>query len=163
MTINVLFVCLGNICRSPAAQGIFERLVSEKNLATSISVDSCGTAPFNVGKHPDPRSVAASARAGYDISQQIARQIDDQDYSTYNYIIAMDRANLTNVQAWAPSDYQGEINLLMHYSQRGGNRQIPDPYYDDEEQFDKVIVAIEKACRHLLSYIINKHELLHDK
>ncbi len=159
MTVNVLFVCLGNICRSPAAQGILEKLVAESGLSAKIRVDSCGTAAFNVGKNPDPRSVEASARHGYDISQQIARQIDDEDYQSHDYVIAMDRINLTNVRAWAPSDYQGEIELLLHYSKRGGNGQVPDPYYADAKKFDAVIETLEKAARGLLDYIIAKHKL----
>ena len=115
MTVNVIFVCLGNICRSPAAQGILEAMVQDAGLSDKITVDSCGTAPFNVGKSPDPRSIEASSRAGYDISQQIARQIDDADYEKNDYVIAMDRINLTNIETWAPANFQGEINLLMHY------------------------------------------------
>lgn len=165
MTINVVFVCLGNICRSPAAQGIFESMVATAGLSDTIKVDSCGTAPFNVGKSPDPRSIAAAAKAGYDISQQIARQIDDSDYEINDYVIAMDRINLTNVEAWAPADYAGEINLFMYYKnkrgnkQGGGNSQIPDPYYDDKDKFDSVIDMLEIAAGNLLAYIIEKHKL----
>lgn len=159
MTVNVIFVCLGNICRSPAAQGILESMVQDAGLSDKITVDSCGTAPFNVGKSPDPRSIEASSRAGYDISQQIARQIDDSDYEKNDYVIAMDRINLTNVETWAPANFQGEINLLMHYYQRGGSSQIPDPYYDDAGKFDKVIEVIEKATAKLLAYIREKHQL----
>jgi len=108
-------------------------------LADKVSVDSCGTAAFNLGKSPDPRSIAAAGRAGYDITQQIARQIDDHDYQHASYVVAMDRMNLTNVLAWAPADYDGEIKLLMDYCGHNGNSQIPDPYYDDEHSFDRVI------------------------
>lgn len=168
MTINVVFVCLGNICRSPSAQGIFESMVESAGLSDTIKVDSCGTASFNVGKSPDPRSIAAAKKAGYDISQQIARQIDDADYENGNYVIAMDRINLTNVQAWAPEDYAGEINLFMHYQNKpgykqgnkvGSNSQIPDPYYDDSDKFDSVISMLEGAASDLLAYIIEKHQL----
>lgn len=153
MTINVLFVCLGNICRSPAAQGILEKMVFDAGLEQQIKVDSCGTAAFNVGKNPDPRSVAASAEAGYDISQQIARQIDDDDFTNNDIIIAMDRPNLTNIQAWAPKDFKGEINLFMHYAKHNGHTQIPDPYYADTNQFNAVINTLEKASQALLDYI----------
>ena len=159
MSVNVLFVCLGNICRSPAAQGIFEGLVAEAGLADAITVDSCGTAAFNIGKSPDRRSIEATARAGYDISQQIARQIEDSDYHNNDYVIAMDRSNLINVTAWAGDDFNGEINLLMHYSTQGHNAQIPDPYYDDAGKFDAVVKTIEQASRDLLAYIRKKHQL----
>lgn len=157
--VGVLFVCLGNICRSPAAQGILEDRLRKAGLSEQIHVDSCGTAAFNVGKSPDARSQAASLRAGYDISSQIARQICDEDYERYDYIIAMDRINLTNVEAWAPKDYAGEINLFMAYCQNGGNAQIPDPYYKEADAFDGVITALERAADGLLAHIRSKHGL----
>lgn len=159
MTINVLFVCLGNICRSPAAEGIFGELVAQAQLDQMIQVDSCGTAAFNIGKPPDPRSTAAASRAGYDISQQIARQICDDDYRVNHYLIAMDRINLTNVTAWAPGDFTGEIQLFMHYGPNSGNTQVPDPYYDDAAQFDSVIKTLEIAAGGLLDHIRTTHQL----
>lgn len=159
MTVNVLFVCLGNICRSPAAQGILEKRVLDAGLQEQITVDSCGTAPFNVGKAPDPRSQQAAQKAGYDISAQIARQIHDDDYETFDYIIAMDHINLTNVKAWAPADYAGELKLFMDYCRHGGNAQIPDPYYKDADEFDQVIRSLEVAADGLLAYIRKRHEI----
>jgi protein-tyrosine phosphatase len=159
MSINVLFVCLGNICRSPAAQGVFSNFVEQAQLSDKIKVDSCGTAAFNIGKSPDPRSTAAAARAGYDISEQIARQINDDDYDINHYLIAMDRINLTNVKAWAPKDFQGDIELFMAYSQKSGNTQIPDPFYDDERQFDMVIQLLEISAVGLLEHIRKQHQL----
>lgn len=157
MPVSVLFVCLGNICRSPAAQGILEKRIEEAGLQGQIAVDSCGTAAFNVGKSPDERSLSASLRAGYDISGQIARQICDEDYEEFDYIIAMDRINLTNVTAWAPVNYQGEIQLFMHYCKNGGNSQIPDPYYKEADAFDGVIKSLEKAADGLLAHIRKQH------
>jgi len=159
MPIHVLFVCLGNICRSPAAQGVFEKLIQAAGLETQITVDSCGTAAFNIGKSPDSRSISAAKKRGYAIEQQIARQIDDTDYERAHYVVAMDRMNLTNVSAWAPPSYQGEIKLLMDYSAGAGNSQVPDPYYDDENAFDQVIGQIEIAAQGLLEYICEKHAL----
>ena len=159
MSINILFVCLGNICRSPAAEGIFSKMVENAQLSDKIKVDSCGTAAFNIGKSPDPRAMAAAARAGYDISQQIARQINDHDYDVNHYLIAMDRINLTNVKAWAPKDFQGDIELFMTYSQKSGNTQIPDPFYDNERQFDKVIQLLETSAVGLLEHIRKQRQL----
>ena len=159
MSINILFVCLGNICRSPAAEGIFSKMVENAQLSDKIKVDSCGTAAFNIGKSPDPRAMAAAARAGYDISQQIARQINDNDYAVNHYLIAMDRINLTNVKAWAPKDFQGDIELFMAYSQKSGNTQIPDPFYDNERQFDKVIQLLETSAVGLLEHIRKQRQL----
>lgn len=159
MSVSVLFVCLGNICRSPTAQGVMEALVQQAGLQSTIEVDSCGTAAFNVGKQPDVRALGAAQRAGYDISQQIARQIDDEDFQRFNYIVAMDRSNLINVQAWAPSGFQGEIKLLLDYVGPNGSRQIADPYYEDAEKFDAVIQQITPALHGLLKYIRHQHAL----
>ena len=160
MSINVLFVCLGNICRSPSAQGILEAQISKLNLGDAITVDSCGTAPFNVGKSPDTRALNACSAAGYDISAQIARQIDDEDYLKFDYIIPMDRKNMMSVTAWQPKDYAGEINLMMNYHPNNrGNTQIPDPYHDSPEAFKPIITCLEEACMGLLEHIQDKHGL----
>jgi protein-tyrosine phosphatase len=141
------------------AEGIVRKLIDDTYLSEKIAVDSCGTAAFNIGKSPDPRAIAAAARAGVDISQQVARQINDQDYLHNHYIVAMDRINLTSVQAWAPKDYPGEIKLLMSYKASPDNTQVADPYYDNDAQFDTVIKILEHAAGHLLTHIIKKHQL----
>ncbi len=157
MSVHVVFVCLGNICRSPSAQGVLEKLIVEAGLENSITVDSCGTAAFNVGKNPDPRAVAACQRKGYDISQQIARQINDDDYSKADYVIAMDSINLMSVKAWAPKGYQGTLSLFMRFAGGGEHAQIPDPYYQEADKFDGVISVLEKACAGLLDNIQETH------
>ena len=159
MTIHVVFVCLGNICRSPSAQGVFERLVSTAGLAHAISADSCGTAAFNVGKNPDPRAITACEQHGYDIRDQVARQIHDSDYETAHYILGMDAMNLRNIRSWAPTGYGGELELLKHYSAINRKAEIPDPYYGDDQQFTRVIGVIEEACQGLLDHIIRQHGL----
>jgi protein-tyrosine phosphatase len=160
MTVKVLFVCLGNICRSPSAQGIMEKLAADRGLGGQIQVDSCGTAAFNVGKAPDPRAIAAASRAGYSIEQQIARQIDDIDYQEFDYIIAMDRQNLINVEAWATPNSNSEIKLLLDYLPGGtGSSQIPDPYYQEAESFDAVVATLEKATVALFAHILSNHQL----
>lgn len=151
--INVLFVCLGNICRSPLAQGILERLLELEELGQDVRVDSCGTAAFNLGKKPDARAIEAARSAGYDIGNQVARIISPSDFDHYQFVIAMDNINLMHVRALAPENYRGEIALFRHYSQRGGNLQIADPYYDDANHFDALIPELEQAARGLLAYI----------
>lgn len=151
--INVLFVCLGNICRSPLAQGILESMLRQEELEHRVGVDSCGTAAFNLGKHPDTRAVEAARRAGYDIDHQVARIISPSDFEHFQFVIAMDNINLMNVRALAPQDYAGEVALFRHYSQRGGDLQIADPYYDDSNRFDALIPDLERAARGLLVYI----------
>lgn len=159
MVVKVLFVCLGNICRSPSAQGIFQKMVDDADLANQFFIDSCGTAAFNVGKPPDKRATLAAQRHGYDISGQIARQIHRDDYQQFHYIIPMDRKNMSSVQAWAPDGFDGEIELFMKYGHNRGLLQVPDPYYDDAEKFDAVIETLEKASLGLLKHIIGKHKL----
>ncbi|CAA0121802.1 Low molecular weight protein-tyrosine-phosphatase YfkJ [BD1-7 clade bacterium] len=156
--IGVLFVCLGNICRSPSAQGIFQHRVNEAGLADYFDVDSCGTAPFNVGKSPDPRALIATEKFGYDITDQIARQIDEADYERFEYIIPMDRKNMMSLTAWQPKGYAGEIELFMKYHPNNcGMTQIPDPYHEGAEKFFPIIETIEQASEGLLSYIREKH------
>lgn len=155
--VNVMFVCLGNICRSPTAQGVFQQLVDQEGLSDRINTDSCGTAAFNVGKQPDPRAQAAALQRGLDISSYIARQIADDDYLWSDYVIAMDRSNFTNVKTFAPKDFQGEIAMFMQYAPNPGLGIIPDPYYDDAERFNAVFDMIEAAARGLLQHIRTRH------
>ena len=158
--IGVLFVCLGNICRSPSSQGILQHFVDEAKLSEYFDIDSCGTAPFNVGKSPDPRTLKATEKYGYDISAQIARQIQDEDFDRFDYILIMDRKNQMTINGWKPASFNGEINLLMEYHPKSaGNKQIPDPYNEGIEAFYPIIETIETACQGLLDYIIKKHQL----
>lgn len=159
-SIGVLFVCLGNICRSPSAQGIFTHHVQQAGLIELFDIDSCGTAPFNVGKSPDQRAILASKHYGYDIANQVARQIDDADYHRFNYIIPMDRKNMMSLTAWKPNNFQGEIELFMNYHPNNlGNTQIPDPYHEGIEHFYPIIETIEQASLGLLNHIRQRHRL----
>lgn len=110
-------------------------------------------------KPPDPRAVAAAANAGYDIGTQIARQINDQDFQTADYLIVMDRGNLTTVQGWAPAESQAEIALLLSFGDHLGETQVPDPYYQDAERFGRVVKTLEKASDALLDHICRVHRL----
>ena len=157
MTIGVLFVCLGNICRSPSAQGIFQKMADDAGLTQCLQIESCGTAPFNIGKPADPRAVAACQRAGYDIAHLIARQIHDDDFERFHYIVPMDHKNLSTIRGWTPPGFKGELNLFMHYCDHGGMTQIPDPYYEDASKFDAVIKTLEKASAGLLAHIRKTH------
>jgi low molecular weight protein-tyrosine phosphatase len=156
LMINVLFVCLGNLCRSPLAQGILEAKIIERQLQHEISVDSCGTASFAIGKSPDPRAISAGERAGYEISGQKARQISVEDFRKFGYIAPMDNINLMNVRTLAPKDYSGEMRLFRSFAQRGGDLQIADPYHKDQARFDAVIPELELAAEGMLEYLIQK-------
>jgi len=155
---NVLFVCLGNICRSPLAHGIFEQRLRDSLLQDRISVDSCGTASFSVGKHPDPRAIAAGQRAGYDISAQVARMICPADFERFDFILPMDNINLMNVQGLVPDDFAGELKLLRRYSQSGGEMQIADPYHKDADKFDGLVPVLETAVDGLLKHLVERSD-----
>ena len=159
MTINVLFVCFGNICRSPSAQAIFQKFVDEEKLTQRFTIDSCGTAAINAGKPADPRAVDAAARRGYNLKPYVARQINEEDYQFFHYIICMDRKNLSSVRPWAPDNYTGEIELLMNYCDNGGNTQVPDPYYQSADQFEEVLLSLERGALGLLDAIKKTHQL----
>ena len=156
---KVLFVCLGNICRSPLAQGIFEHLLRENGLQDRVSVDSCGTASFNLGKHPDPRAIEAGQRAGYDISHQVARIITPEDFGRFDFIVPMDNINMMNISGLVPEDYDGEIQLFLRYGQAGGDGQIADPYHKDTNSFDALVPELEVAARGLLDYMVERRGL----
>src|SRR6266496_5754626 len=107
---HVLFVCLGNICRSPTAHGVFQKLVDSENLSEHIIVDSCGTGSFHIGEKPDPRTIKAAAKRDYDLSVLRARQFNVDDFNRFDYILAMDRMNLGNLKAMAPKHYTGHLS-----------------------------------------------------
>lgn len=158
--VSVLFVCLGNICRSPSAQGIFQHKVNEAGLSDMFIIDSCGTAPFNVGKSPDQRAIIATQHFGYSIENQIARQITKDDFELFDYIIPMDRKNMMNISAWVPANFAGEIDLMMNYHPNNlGETQIPDPYHEGPDKFLPIIKVIEDASLGLLAYIREKHHI----
>lgn len=159
MAVGVLFVCLGNICRSPVAQGMLEKKALGQGLENALTIDSCGTADFNIGKPPDPRAVAAASRAGYNIGNQFARQLKPADYQVFRYIVAMDRVILVNLQCWAPPEFAGELALLMSYYPNAMSQLVADPYYEAEEKFDSMIETMEPALDALLAHIKHNHSI----
>ena len=157
--VQVLFVCLGNICRSPTAHGVFARRVRDAGLQDRILVDSAATAAFHVGNPADPRTVKAAASRGYDLSAHRARQIDKADFERFDYILPMDRMNLGNLRALQPRHYPGYLDLFMTFNRR--HRQftvVPDPYSDGPEGFELVLDLIEDAADGLLDHI-RQHQL----
>jgi protein-tyrosine phosphatase len=157
MTVHVLFVCLGNICRSPTAEGIFTRQVIQAGLSDRIRVDSAGTADWHVGRAPDTRTVAAAHARGYDLSNLRARQVAIKDFTDFDYILAMDNANLTHLRAMIPSDYAGHLGLFLEFSASRGVSEVPDPYYGGNDGFEQVLVLVEEAAQGLLQHILQHH------
>lgn len=150
--ISVLFVCLGNICRSPTAHGVFQTKVLEQGLAGDIQIDSAGTAAYHVGNPPDSRSSKAAKRRGYDLSSLRARQAVTVDFDQFDYILAMDTQNLRDLQAISPANYQGKLCLFLDYAGMS-SADVPDPYYDGEAGFEHVLDLVESASDGLLQHI----------
>ncbi|MEZ1319169.1 low molecular weight protein-tyrosine-phosphatase [Pseudomonas fluorescens] len=145
---RVLFVCLGNICRSPTAEGVLRHKLREAGLADQVEVASAGTGDWHVGKAPDKRSQAAARRRGYDLSAQRAQQVTRADFATYDLILAMDHSNLRNLKALQPATGKAELDLFLRRYQSPVD-EVPDPYYDDQG-FDQVLDLIEGATDQLL-------------
>jgi protein-tyrosine phosphatase len=148
--IRVLFVCLGNICRSPTAQGVFTSLLAERGLTTAVEADSCGTGDWHVGSPPDVRATLEAGRRGYDLSQLQGRVLQAHDFERFDYILAMDRANLDLLRAMCPADYRGRLDLFLSYAADCGLDEVPDPYYGGDEGFSQVLDIIEVASEGLL-------------
>jgi len=151
--IKVLFVCMGNICRSPTAEGVFRKLVIEEGLIELIEIDSAGTHAYHVGSSPDRRAQQAASARGYDLSGLIGRQVADQDFTRFDYILAMDRDNLGNLLNRCPPDQRGKVKLFLEFSERFADREVPDPYYGGPQGFDAVLDMVEDAARGLLQAI----------
>lgn len=153
---SVLFVCLGNICRSPTAQGVFQAKLVEAGLDQQVSVDSAGTAAWHVGKPPDRRSQQVAAQRGYDLSQLRARQATREDFDRFDYVLAMDADNLTELRVLEPIHYRGELALFLDYTFPGERRGVPDPYYTQGDAgFHEVVDLIEAASDELIN-VLNK-------
>lgn len=153
MNTSVLFVCLGNICRSPTAHGVFQELVNERQLQSRIEVDSAGTGAWHVGEAPDQRASAAALARGYDLSSLRARAVTPADFSLFDYILAMDQQNLANLQAMMPPGYAGRLGLFLDYHPHPLLVEVPDPYYGGEAGFDQVLDLVEEASSGLLREI----------
>jgi protein-tyrosine phosphatase len=158
MTVNVLFVCLGNICRSPTAHAVFQQLIDANRLQDAISVDSAGTGDWHIGKAPDRRASAAGAKRGYDLSVLRARQVEVADFAHYQYILAMDSQNLRDLQQLRPADYRGELALFLNYGQ-SVEREVPDPYYGEGDGFEHVLDLVEEAAHGLLQALMLQYGL----
>ncbi|MDR0276346.1 MAG: low molecular weight phosphotyrosine protein phosphatase [Paucimonas sp.] len=146
---RVLFVCLGNICRSPTAEGVLRHQLTEAGLAEVIHVASAGTGDWHVGNPPDSRTRQAAQRRGYDLSAQRAQQVSVADFTRYDLILAMDESNLAHLQAMRPGHASAELDLFLRRYE-GAMEEVPDPYYGGEQGFEQVLDLIEAACRGLI-------------
>ncbi|MCR6653682.1 MAG: low molecular weight phosphotyrosine protein phosphatase [Cellvibrionaceae bacterium] len=158
---QVLMVCLGNICRSPTAQGIFEDRVRCLGLSQFILVDSAGTSGWHIGSPPDSRSCKAALRRGYDLSQQRGRQVSVQDFHDFDYVLAMDGQNLQALKALCPEGFAGHLGLFLEFSRKQTYLEVPDPYHGGSDGFELVLDLIEEAADGLLADILAKRPEVH--
>jgi protein-tyrosine phosphatase len=150
---GILFVCLGNVCRSPMAECVANQMLKGTGLESHISVSSRGTAAFNAGKPMDPRAVHALRAHGYDPEPHAAAQISDNDFCEFGQIIAMDRSNLHTLTAWRPPGFAGQLRLLPATSGTGGI-EVPDPFYGEASQFGRALALIENGVSALLRELL---------
>ena len=150
MTVSVLFVCLGNICRSPTAEAVFRERVIAAGLEEQIRIDSAGTGDWHIGRAPDPRTREAAARRGYQMDALRARQVSPQDFYEFDVVLAMDNANLSDLQAMQPADVTVTLGRFLDYASGAAVSEVPDPYYGGEDGFDRVLDLIEGGADGLL-------------
>lgn len=155
---KVLFVCMGNICRSPTAEGVFRHLVEQQGLAGKIIIDSAGTHDYHIGDAPDARSQAAAARRGYDLSRLRARQVERDDFRKFDYVLAMDEANLELLRQQCPEASRGKLRLFLAFADKVELREVPDPYYGGAQGFEQVLDLVEHAARGLLRDVVKNNQ-----
>lgn len=148
--VKVLFVCLGNICRSPTAEGVFRELVQQKGLNNRIVTDSAGTGSWHVGKEPDKRAQAAARTRGYDLSDLRARQAVVADFREFDYVLAMDRNNYVDLERLCPPGYEDRLHMFLSFDPNCPEEEVPDPYFGGAAGFDYVLDLVEEAANGLL-------------
>jgi protein-tyrosine phosphatase len=151
---RILFVCMGNICRSPTAEAVFNTLLQRRKLEHLFEVDSAGTHGYHVGEPPDPRTQRAAAARGYDLSQIRARKVAPQDIEYFDLILAMDKANIDNLRRLTVPELYPKIHLLMEFARHYDDEEVPDPYYGLGYGFDMVIDMVEDAAEGLLEKLL---------
>ncbi len=150
---RVLFVCTGNICRSPTAEGVFRHMILEAGLSDAIESASAGTHGYHIGDPPDPRTVAAAKRRGFDLSAQRARKVKVEDFHTYDLILAMDRDHFAHLESLRPNAARAEVKLFLEYHPERKHKDVPDPYYGGPDGFEDVLDMIEQATKNLLGQV----------
>ena len=147
---KVLFVCLGNICRSPLAEAVFNDQIAKAGLETQFEADSCGTANYHVGDPPDPRTIRTAHKNGIPI-QHVGRQLARQDFERFDHILVMDASNYQNTIQRAPEELHHKVELMRHYDPDGPGRDVPDPYYGDERDFQQVLEILDRSIAQFIA------------
>ncbi|MGD8914498.1 MAG: low molecular weight protein-tyrosine-phosphatase [Candidatus Thiodiazotropha sp.] len=155
--ISILFVCMGNICRSPTAQGVFRDMVDKQGLSEYISTDSAGTIDYHAGSKPDRRARETAVKRGLDLSDLRARMVTSDDFERFDYVIAMDRSNYADLEAICPPGREERLHLFLDFAPDQPIREVPDPYYGGVAGFDRVFDLVEEASRGLLAKIMSQH------
>ncbi|WP_019626169.1 low molecular weight protein-tyrosine-phosphatase [Thioalkalivibrio sp. ALJT] len=155
--IRVLMVCLGNICRSPMAHGVFEARVREQGLTGAIEVDSAGTAGYHIGAQADRRARQEARSRGYDLEHLRARRLEPEDFLEFDYILTMDDANFQNAERIRPENARAELLRFLDFAPHSGKTEVPDPYYGGDEGFAHVMDLVEMGADGLLNHIRARH------
>ena len=151
--IKILFVCLGNICRSPTAEGVFRAVAARDAPDLMIEVDSAGTAGYHIGEPPDPRTRQAASRRGYDLALLRARIVEPGDFEEFDLILAMDRENLNVLHHRAPAHARDRVRLFLEFAPESPVTEVPDPYYGGPNGFEEVLDLVEQASQGLLAHL----------
>jgi protein-tyrosine phosphatase len=146
-------VCMGNICRSPTAHGVFEKMIADAGLADRVQIDSAGTHGYHVGAPPDERAQRHAARRGYDLSRQRARRLTPRDFADFDLVLVMDDANERDARAIAPPEQRHKLRRLTDFCTRHAAHEVPDPYYGGAAGFETVLDLLEDACTGLLAAV----------
>ena len=150
---SVLFVCMGNICRSPTAETVFREHAHRAGVIDHLRIESAGIGSWHVGEPPDKRAILHGRRRGYDLEALRARQVTREDFGQFDYILGMDLRNLRDLRALQPAEYKGHLGLFLDFAPHLGVREVPDPYYAGPEAFEAVLELVERASEGLLAHI----------
>jgi protein-tyrosine phosphatase len=153
---RVLFVCLGNICRSPTAEVVFRTRAAQAGLQDRVQVASAGTGDWHAGMPPDRRAIAHAARRGYDLSAVRARQVSAEDFERYDWILAMDQSVLRELTSLRPASFTGRLGRFLDFAPQVGLRDVPDPYYGGADHFERVLDLVEHASDGLLAHLVER-------
>jgi len=160
--VKILFVCMGNICRSPTAEGYFQHIVEEAGLGDKIKTDSAGTHAYHIGSPPDKRAQAAAKNRGINLSALRGRKVENSDFTKFDYVLAMDDSNFSDLQAVAARSTNGSADnlfMFLNFAEHFSESEVPDPYYGGDQGFEHVLDLIEDASKGLLQDIKNRHSL----
>ncbi len=157
--VSVLFVCMGNICRSPTAEGVFRHLVRQEDLESTIHTDSAGTHAYHVGNPPDVRAQATAEQRGIELHDLRARRVSVEDFELFDYVLAMDQDNYTLLSEICPPGYETRLRMFMEFAPHLAIEEVPDPYYGGVSGFERVFDMVEEAARGLLDEIRTSHGL----